>query len=81
MNHLVELLENMLRSRNHLVIGIDNETIQHRLLSETTLMFKKALELAQGLKTVAKNMREIQNGTAGIKNGKSGSNCKNQLAR
>ena len=59
--------------RDHLVVGIDNEAIQRRLLSETTLTFKKVLELAQGLEAVAKNTREIQNGTAGIKKEKSGS--------
>ena len=63
-------LENMLRDR--LVVGIDNEAIKRRLLSETTSTFKKALELAQGLEAAAKNAREIQNGTTGIKNGRSG---------
>ena len=69
-------LENMLRDR--LVVGIDNEAIQRRLLSETTLTFKKALELAQGLEAAAKNAREIQNGTTGIKNGRSGSSQEGQ---
>ena len=54
-----ESLENMLRDR--LVVGIDNEAIQCRLLSESTLTFKKALELAQSLEAAAKNMKEIQN--------------------
>ena len=42
-----ESLDAMLRDR--LVVGIDNEAIQRRLLSETLLTFKKALELAQNL--------------------------------
>ena len=60
-----ELLDAMLR--DHLVMGIDNKAIQRRLLSETSLTFKKALELAQNLEAAVKNMREIQNGT-GTKN-------------
>ena len=55
------------------MVGIDNKVIQHRLLSEITLTFKKALECAQDLQAVAKNVREIQNGTTRIKNGRSGS--------
>ena len=60
------------------MVGIDNEAIQRQLLSETTLTFKKALELAQGLEAAAKNAREIQNGTTGIKNGRSGSSQEGQ---
>ena len=52
-------LENMLRDR--LVVGIDNEAIQRRLLSETAQTFKKALELAQSIEVAAKNTKEIQN--------------------
>ena len=44
---------------NRLIVGIDNEAIQSRLILET---IKNALELAQGLEAVAKSMREIQNG-------------------
>ena len=69
-------LENILRDR--LVLGIDNEAIQCQLLSKTTLTFKKALELAQGLEAAAKNAREIQNSTTGIKNGRSGSSQEGQ---
>ena len=69
-------LENMLRDR--LVVGIDNEAIQRRLLSETTLTFKKALELAQSLEAAVKNTKEIQNGAAGTKNGRSGSSQESQ---
>ena len=52
-------LQTMLRDR--LVCGINDESIQRRLLAETALTFKKALELAQGMETVAKNVREMQN--------------------
>ena len=65
-----ESLDAMLRDR--LVVGIDNEAIQRRLLSETSLTFKKALELAQNLEAAVKNTREIQNGT-GTKNDSPGS--------
>ena len=69
-------LENMLKDR--LAIWIDNKAIQHQLLSETTLTFKKALKLAQGLEAAAKNAREIQNVITGIKNGRSGSSQEGQ---
>ena len=69
-------LENMLRDR--LVVGIDNKAIQRQLLSETTLTFMKALELAQGLEAAAKNARESQNDTTEIKNGRSGSSQEGQ---
>lgn len=54
-------LENMLRDR--LVCGINNDAIQRRLLSEAELTFKKAMELALGMETAAKNMKEIQSGS------------------
>ena len=50
------MLEDMLRDR--LVCGISDVQIQRRLLAERTLTFTKALEIAQGLETAAKNMRE-----------------------
>ena len=52
--------------------------IQRRLLLETTLTFKKALELAQSLEAAVKNTKEIQNGAAGTKNGRSGSSQESQ---
>ena len=51
-------LEDMLRDR--LVCGINDEHTQRRLLSEPTLTFKKALEVAQGLEMAAKNARTLQ---------------------
>ena len=75
--YMVHSLENMLRG--HLVEGINNEAIQCRLLSETTLTnVKRAVELAQGLEAVAKNMKEIQNGIVGIKNRRPGSSQESQ---
>ena len=58
--------------RDRLVVGISNEAIQRRLLSETALTFKKALEIAQSLEAAAKNTREIQNGAGLTANGKTG---------
>ena len=40
--------------------GVNNDHIQRRLLSETELDLKKALELALGMETAAKNVRELQ---------------------
>ena len=51
-------LDVMLRDRQ--VCGIRDEHIQHRLLSEENLTFKKALELAQGLETAARNVITLQ---------------------
>ena len=42
-------LEDMLRDR--IVCGINDDTIQKRLLAEAKLTYTKALELAQGLET------------------------------
>ena len=41
--------------RDWIVCGVNNNKIQQRLLSEKTLTLTKALELAQGLETAAKN--------------------------
>ena len=65
-------LESMLRDR--LVVGIDNESIQRRLLAETDLSFKRALEIAQSLEAAAKNAKEIQNGAGNTGNGNPGTN-------
>ena len=46
--------------RDRLVCGINDEHTQRRLLSEPTLTFKKALEVAQGLEMAAKNARTLQ---------------------
>ena len=52
-----ESLETMLRDR--LVCGINDESIQRRLLAESTLTFKKAFELAQGMEAASKDVREM----------------------
>ena len=51
-------LETMIR--DHLVCGVNNDLVQRRLLSEMSLDLKKALELALGMETAAKNVRELQ---------------------
>jgi len=52
-------LETMLRDR--IVCGINDGVIQHRLLSEKELTFKTALEIAQEMKSAAKNVKELMN--------------------
>ena len=39
--------------------GINDDTIQKKLLAEAKLTYTKALELAQGLETAAQNVKEI----------------------
>ena len=53
-------LEKMLRDR--LVCGVNDERIQQRLLGESQLEFKKAMELATAMETADKNTRDLQNG-------------------
>ena len=43
-----------------LVCGINNDTIQNRLLSEAKLTLKKAIDLVQGLESAAKNAKELK---------------------
>ena len=50
--------------RDRLLYRISDVQIQRRLLAERTLTFTKALEIAQGLETAAKNMRELTKGTS-----------------
>ena len=52
-------LEDMIRDR--LVCGISEETIQKHLLAESKLTYKKAVELALGLETVDKNVKQLRN--------------------
>ena len=51
-------LDDMLR--DHLVCGMNEETIQCRLLAESGLTLKKALKIAQRLEAAARNVGEIQ---------------------
>lgn len=50
-------LEVMLRDR--IVCGINDDTIQRRLLTEPGLTYKKSLEIAQNLEATSQNMREL----------------------
>ena len=52
-----DTLETMLRDRT--VCGINDAVIQRRLLSEKELTFNKALEVAQGMESAAKNVKEL----------------------
>ena len=52
-----DTLKTMLRDR--IVCRINDSIIQHRLLAEKGLSFKTALELAQGMESAAKNVREL----------------------
>ena len=51
-------LEVMLRDR--LVCGINNPNTQRRLLSEVSLTFQKAFEIAQGLESAVQNLKTLQ---------------------
>ena len=55
-----ETLEVMLRDRP--VCRIGDDSIQKRLLAESTLDYKRALEMARGLEVAAKNLKELRNG-------------------
>ena len=50
-------LEIILQDR--IICGINNTVIQYRLISEKGLLFKSALELAQGMELTTKNVREL----------------------
>ena len=53
-----ETLNDMLRDR--LVCGINDDRIQRRLLSESSLKFERAWEIAQAMELAAKNAKDIQ---------------------
>ena len=48
--------------RDRVVCGINEATIQCRLLVEAHLTFQKAIKLAQGMESAAQNSRELQQG-------------------
>ena len=52
-------MENILRDR--LVCGINDDSIQKRLLAESNLIYKKAVELARGLETADMNVKLLKN--------------------
>lgn len=56
-------LEAMLRDR--LVCGINDGSIQKRLLAESKLTYQKAVELAQGLEAADKNAKLLYTGGEG----------------
>ena len=47
-----------------MVCGVNDERIQRRLLAESQLDFKKALELATAMEIADKNTRDIQQGNS-----------------
>ena len=51
-------LDKMIRDR--LISGINDSTIQKKLLSEPALTYARAIEIAQGVEEVEKNLREIR---------------------
>ena len=55
-----DTLENMLRDR--LVCGINDDSIQKRLLAEPNLTYKRAVELARGLETADRNVKLLKSG-------------------
>ena len=49
--------------RDCIVCGINDDTIQQRLLTEPGLTYKKSLQIAQHLKATSQNMRELHSTT------------------
>ena len=47
--------------RDRLVVGMDDEKIQRKLLQEPGLTFEKALEIAVAMETTNKNLKELKN--------------------
>ena len=66
-------LEKMLRDR--LVCGLNDERIQRRLLAESQLEFKKAMELATAMVPADKNTRDLIAGNLSEKPRESQINC------
>ena len=56
-------LNEMIRDR--LVCGVNNDTIQPRLLAEKELTFERAFEIAQSIEAAEKNSKIIKNGSNG----------------
>ena len=48
--------------RDQLVCGVNDERIQRRLLAESQLEFKKAMELTTAMETADRNTCDLQNG-------------------
>ena len=47
--------------RDRLVVGVNHEHIQERLLAEKDLTFERTLDIAQGSEETGRNLREIRN--------------------
>ena len=45
---------------DRIVCGINDSAIQKRLLAEPKLTYQKALELARGLETATRNVKELE---------------------
>ena len=56
-------LNEMIRDR--LVCGLNNDTIQTRLLAEKELTFERTFEIAQSIEAAEKNSKVIKNGSNG----------------
>ena len=54
------LLSTIIMLRDRLVVGINNDYIQRRLLAEGDMSFQRTLELALGLEAAVINTRAIQ---------------------
>ena len=59
----VDSLNEMIR--DHLVCGVNNDTIQPRLLAEKELTFERAFEIAQSIEEPEKKSKIIKNGSNG----------------
>ena len=70
-------LEEMLRDR--IVCGINDDTIQCRLLAEPELTYKKVLEISQGIEAANRNMRELHQPSANSSKQRDIANVNNEI--
>ena len=49
------------RLRDRLVCGVTEELVEHRLFTEPTLTFQRALEIARNMETASNNVAVIKN--------------------
>ena len=54
-----DTLEDMLHDR--IVCGVNDDVIQRQLIAERKLSFKKAVEVAHSMETVARDVKELSN--------------------
>ena len=50
--------------RDRFVCGLENETIQKRLLTEKDLTFKGAIDIAHGMESAARHAKSLQGGAS-----------------